>query len=66
MSIIKIFDDINHSLQPYKKLHLLSKQLAMPTKLTPEIGEVIKAIHFLPSVSVIMPFEPKMIVTLVR
>jgi hypothetical protein len=32
----------------------------MPTKLTPEIGEVIKAVHYLPSVSVIMPFEPKM------
>jgi hypothetical protein len=34
----------------------------MPTKINPETGEVLKAIHFLPSVSVIMPFEPKMIV----
>jgi len=32
----------------------------MRTIVSPEIKEVMEAVHFLPSVSIIMPFEPKM------
>jgi hypothetical protein len=33
---------------------------AMTRCITPEIREVINAVHYLPAVSIIMPFEPKM------
>ncbi len=60
MSIIKFINDTYHCFLQFHHLNLLSKKLVMPTKLTPEIRQVIKAVHYLPSVSIIMPFEPKM------
>jgi hypothetical protein len=42
------------------KVVLASKKLAMNPIVTPEIQEVMKAVHYRPSVSIIMPFEPKM------
>ena len=32
----------------------------MTTVMTPEIRELIEAVHYRPAVSIIMPFEPKM------
>jgi hypothetical protein len=36
-----------------------TKLVAMNALISPEIKEVIGAVHYLPSVSIIMPFEPK-------
>lgn len=41
-------------------IHLVSKLLIMNQAITPEISEVIHAVHYRPAVSIIMPFEPKM------
>jgi hypothetical protein len=38
---------------------LLTKQSNMHTTLTPEIREILEAIHYRPAVSIILPFQPK-------
>lgn len=39
---------------------MLAKYCFMNTALTPEITEVLEAVHYRPAVSLILPFEPKM------
>ena len=41
-------------------IFLISKTNAMNTVTTSEIREVLGAVHYMPSVSIIMPFDPKM------
>lgn len=41
-------------------LLLMPKTKYMQTAMSPEIREVLGAVHYMPSVSIIMPFDPKM------
>lgn len=60
MRIIRVSYDYRQFFREWLKVILISKHHAMNTVMTPEISEVMDAVHFRPAVSIIMPFEPKM------
>lgn len=60
MRIINVIGDGYQCFEYWIKVDSLSKMLAMNQIVTPEIREVMGAVHYRPAVSVIMPFEPKM------
>lgn len=60
MSIIKVFNDGCQCFNKEIQLASLPKHYFMNTTMTPEIREIMEAVHYRPAVSIIMPFEPKM------
>jgi hypothetical protein len=60
MRIIKERGDRHQFLGWGLVLVLFPKSIIMNTLVTPDIREVMEAVHYRPAVSVIMPFEPKM------
>jgi Bacterial archaeo-eukaryotic release factor family 3 len=58
-TITGIGDDSQHFSLPQQVISLL-KLFFMNKDITPEIREVMEALHYRPAVSVIIPFEPKM------
>ena len=63
MRIIKVFADGCQCFGGYLKVVSLPKQVIMNPVVTPEIHEVMTAVHYRPAVSIIIPFEPKMCLT---
>lgn len=59
MSIIKGIGDSYQCFWELRKVLLLSKKKVMNTIVTPEIREVMEAVHYRPAISIIMPFEPR-------
>ncbi len=60
MRIIKVSGDGCQCFEGAQKVASGSKMFAMNKIVTPEIQEVMDAVHYRPAVSIILPFEPKM------
>jgi len=60
MRMIKVKADSCQGFAGRVKVALHPKQPVMNTVMTPELREVMEAVHYRPAVSIILPFEPKM------
>jgi hypothetical protein len=60
MRTVNFFCDSHQCLPEACCVVSLSKLFAMNKVVTPELRELMEAVHYRPAVSIIMPFEPKM------
>jgi hypothetical protein len=60
MRKIRVYSDGCQCFWSRLKVIYTSKLVAMNTVLSPEIREVMETVHYLPAISIILPFEPKM------
>ena len=60
MRTIKVFGDSCQGFTREIKIDSQYKHPVMNTIMTPELREVMEALHYRPAISIILPFEPKM------
>jgi hypothetical protein len=60
MRTIKGTGDDGQWFTKFLKINLNYKTDCMPTKIFPQADEILQAVKYMPCVSIIMPFEPKM------
>jgi hypothetical protein len=60
MMLIKILHDPGQCLRFSQGIHLNPKYVVMVPEILRDERELLEAVHYLPSVSIIVPFEPKM------